>query len=99
MKNSVKKYQDGGRTKKVTKSTYADSRKKDLSGEPKSGVLTHIVKTRPTITGGTKTVVKNKYNDQGIGGRYSTKSVTRTNSKGEITSMRKTGGAVKTKKK
>jgi len=105
MKKLAKK-ETGGQPKfsrKVTTSRYADDRSdnrgNNLGSEPKSGTVKHIQKVRPTITGGTKTTNKFIYNNDGPGGRSVSKNVTKTNSKGEITSMKKMGGATKAKKK
>ena len=105
MKKLAKKNNGGANkfSRTVSKSRYNDNRESNGnplgSSEPRSGTNTTIVKTRPTITGGTRTVVKNKSNDDGPGGKSTTKSVTKTNSKGEIISMNKMGGATKSKKK
>ena len=108
MKKLLKKKMGGDNdepkfSRKVTTHRYADNRGDDPDGEPKSGTLKHIVRKRPTITGGTKTSVKSIYNNDGPGGVSGFKTTYRTNSKGEMglakqkTLVRKMGGSTKKK--
>lgn len=82
-------------SREVSTNRYADNRGDNPDGEPKSGTLKTIKRVRPTITGGTKTTYKSIYNNDGPGGRSVSKRTMKTNSKGEITSMKKMGGSIK----